>query len=104
MIRQPDFVTQKDFSEVVAVLKAKEHLPCLSKVRLESYREGRSAQTLHVGPFAAEGPNIERIHSHINKIGGAFDGHKERHHEIYLSDMRRVSPERMKTVLRQPFH
>lgn len=104
MIRQPEFVTPKDFAEVVAILKAKKHLPGLSELRLESYKEGRTAQILHIGPFAAEGPNIQKIHDHINKIGGAFDGHKERHHEIYLSDMRKVSPEKMKTVLRQPFH
>lgn len=103
MIRQPEFVTKNDFNEVVAALKAK-NLLGLPKLRLESYKEGRTAQILHVGPFAAEGPNIQKIHDHIKELGGSFDGHKEKHHEIYLSDMRRVSPEKMKTVLRQPFH
>jgi hypothetical protein len=54
---------------------------------------------MHIGPFAAEGPNIQKIHAKIAEIG-KLSG---KHHEIYISDMRKTAPEKLKTVLRQPF-
>jgi hypothetical protein len=68
-------------------------------LRLERLAEGRVAQVLHVGPFADEPPTIARLHAFIAEQGLRPAG---RHHEIYLSDMRRVAPERMRTLLRQP--
>jgi len=67
--------------------------------RLERFAEGRTAQILHVGPFADEGPTIERLHTFIRDQGLRPTG---RHHEIYLSDARRTAPERLRTILRQP--
>lgn len=71
----------------------------LATVRVESLDEGQCAQTLHVGPFSAEGPTIESLHAHIADAGLALAG---KHHEIYLSDFRRVAPEKLRTILRQP--
>ncbi len=56
------------------------------------------AQVLHVGPFDEEGPTIERLHAFITERGELTG----KHHEIYLSDIRRAAPERWKTILRQP--
>ena len=55
---------------------------------------------MHFGPFSQEGPAIERIHRCIEERGGELRGE---HHEIYLSDLRRTKPERLKTIIRQPF-
>ncbi len=53
-------------------------------------------------PYAAEGPTIARLHAFIREQGYAFDGSRQKHHEIYLSDPRRAAPEKMRTVIRQP--
>jgi hypothetical protein len=57
---------------------------------------------MHLGPFSAEGPTITRLHTFIQQQRYVFDGIKQKHHEIYLSDPRRAAPEKMKTVIRQP--
>jgi hypothetical protein len=100
MIMQPDFITRKDFDNAVAAAKKKKDNPALSKVRFESFTEGKSAQIMHIGPYSAEGPNIQKLHHKIVEIGGKLSG---KHHEIYLSDPRRVTPDKMKTVVRQPY-
>lgn len=104
MIMQPEFVTGNIVEEAAGALKKKKDVPSLAKIRFESMAEGRCAQLLHRGSFSTEGPNIKRIHDQIATLGGTFDGHTEKHHEIYLSDFRKVAPNKMKTVLRQPFH
>lgn len=74
--------------------------PRLDELRLQSLAEGRCAQTLHVGPFDAEGPVLEEMHtSFIPDQGLALAG---THHEIYLSDVRKTAPEKLRTVIRQP--
>jgi len=60
---------------------------------------GQAAQVLHVGPYSAEAPTIERLHTFIAASGYERHG---KHHEIYLSDPRRAAPERLRTVIRQP--
>lgn len=68
-------------------------------------RNGRfhsGLQILHIGPVGAEGPTIEAIHRFIREQGFTFDGRKQKHHEIYLSDPRRAAPEKWKTIIRQP--
>ena len=72
----------------------------LSKLRFDSYHEGQAAQIMHSGPFAEEGPTIERIHQFIAENGYELSG---KHHEIYLSDFRRAAPEKLRTIIRQPF-
>lgn len=71
----------------------------LSKIRFESLFEGQAAQTMHIGPFSEEGPAIERVHDFINEKGLKRFG---KHHESYLSDIRRAAPEKWKTIIRQP--
>lgn len=100
MIVQPEFVTPSDVEAAIAKLRDKGPNDMLAKLRLQQWQEGPAAQLLHVGPYTAEGPNIERLHAFIAARGGRLSG---RHHEIYLSDPRRTTPERLKTIIRQPF-
>ena len=99
MIMQPENVTEELFHRTVAQVGRKKNPPALAKVRFKSLTEGAAAQIMHLGPFADEGPTIERLHEFIEKQGYHRRG---KHHEIYLSDIRRVSPEKMKTIIRQP--
>jgi hypothetical protein len=98
MILQPEFVPEKLITEITAQIRAKKNLPALPKLRLEKFSEGRCAQTLHVGPFSEEGPTIEKLHAFIRERGTL----RGKHHEIYLSDIRRAAPSKWKTILRQP--
>lgn len=100
MIMQPEFVTRAAFGEACALVQQKKELSALSKLRLESFHEGQSAQIMYTGPYSAEGPTIQRIHAFIKEQGGRLTG---KHHEIYLGDPRRTAPEKLKTVIRQPF-
>ena len=102
MIAQPPAVTPALVDTIRAEVRRKKALPALDQVRLESFAEGRAAQVLYLGPYAAEGPTIERLHHFIHEHGERFDGRRQKHHEIYLSDPRRAKPERLKTIIRQP--
>jgi hypothetical protein len=84
----------------VAASKKKKDNPLIDKVRFENFTEGKAAQIMHIGPYSAEGPNIQKLHHKIAGIGGKLSG---KHHEIYLSDPRRAAPDKMKTVVRQPY-
>lgn len=99
MIAQPDAVTAELVERAVEQASAKKPLPAAARLRLERFDEGRSAQVMHVGPYSAEGPTIERLHAFIAEHGLALRG---KHHEIYLGDPRRTAPERLKTIIRQP--
>ncbi len=99
MIMQPGYVTAELVTRVCEELKQKKDLPALSKLRFERFHEGLSAQIMHIGPYMAEKPTIEKLHTYVQAHGYEFNG---KHHEIYLSDPRRAAPEKMKTVLRQP--
>jgi hypothetical protein len=99
LIAQPGLVTDELVEQAVATATAKRPLPAVGRVRLERWREGRAAQVLHLGPFSAEGPTIERLHSFIAQQGL---GRRGKHHEIYLADPSRTAPARLKTVIRQP--
>jgi len=100
MIMQPDWITEKMFQVALAKVAAKDAPVNLNKVRFETLDEGRAAQTLHVGSFDSEAAVLEKLHhdfipSHNLKLTG-------KHHEIYLSDFRKVAPEKLRTILRQP--
>lgn len=99
MIMQPDFVTESIVKRARDNVRKKKDLPSLPDVRFESLNEGKSVQTLHIGPFSEEGPTVERVHEFIESYDYSLRG---RHHEIYLSDMRRTDPERLRTIIRQP--
>ncbi len=99
MIMQPEFVTEALVRDALPELRRKKKLAAVSRLRFESFTEGHCAQTLHVGPFAAEGPSIESVHAFIAGAGRWLVG---KHHEIYLSDTRRADPAKWKTIIRQP--
>lgn len=99
MIMAPAFVTNTMFDDAVAKVSTKRNDRPTS-LRFEPYEEGRSLQTLHVGPYDDEGPILRRLHDDVMPaLGLTFDGP---HHEIYLSDPRRTDPAKLKTILRQP--
>ncbi len=100
MILQPDFVTREIVESMRAEVAKKKNPPALPKVRLEAYAEGPAAQILYIGPYADEGPAIARIHEHITQSGRALSG---KHHEIYLKDPRKSAPEKLQTIVRQPY-
>ncbi|MGV8897079.1 MAG: GyrI-like domain-containing protein [Rhodoglobus sp.] len=99
MIRQPRWLTDEVRAQALAKVEKKK-LVALADVRQISFAEGTAAQLMHVGSYDDEGPAIARMHDWIAANGYGLRG---RHHEIYLGDPRRVAPERLKTVLRQPF-
>jgi hypothetical protein len=100
MIMQPDFVTAKLIKKAMEEVANKKNPTAISKVRFEHFSERLCAQIMHIGPYgAAEGPTVEKLHDFIDKSGYKL---REKHHEIYISDMRRTRPERLKTVIRQP--
>jgi len=103
MILQPEVVTTESFETALAEVRIKKKPVSLEKLRFEAFDEGKCAQLMHIGPFSDEGPNIKRIHQYIENGKGTFEGKIQKHHEIYLNDMRKVAPEKMKTILRQPF-
>lgn len=99
MLLEPPVVTKKMFEAAVAELRERKNPPGLDRVRLEKWKEGKAAQILHIGPYAAERPTIERVHAFIRENGYRLSG---KHHEIYMGDPRRSAPEKLKTVVRQP--
>ncbi len=100
MILVPDWIDAELVDAAVAQAGAKNPPARLDDVRLQSLVEGRCVQTLHVGPFDDEAPVLDRMHRHfIPSQGLRLSG---THHEIYFGDFRRVAPEKLRTVLRQP--
>ncbi len=98
MVMQPSFVTSEIIDSAIADVKKKKNPAALSKLRLEAFSEGRCAQILHIGPFSEEGPTIEKVHQFIDSRGNRTG----KHHEIYLSDIRKADPAKWKTIIRQP--
>jgi len=99
MIMQPDYVTKERFAAARESAKRKEPLPIFDELRLEVYEEGLAAQIMHIGPYADEAPNIEKLHAFIHEQGYSLRG---KHHEIYIGDPNRSAPEKLKTIIRQP--
>jgi hypothetical protein len=100
MIMQPEHVTAELFEQALAETRQKKPALALDRVRFECYDEGLAAQILHIGPYATEGPTVARLHAFIEQQGRAPRG---KHHEIYLGDPRKSAPEKLRTVIRQPF-
>jgi hypothetical protein len=99
MIMQPAEATPELVEQTVREVAQSKQPPTAAVVRLQRYAEGASAQILHLGPYADEGPTIARLHAFIHEHGREKRG---RHHEIYLRDPRRTAPERLRTIIRQP--
>jgi hypothetical protein len=98
MIMQPPFITAETITKAIADVKREKSPAAIGKMRFASLSEGTCAQTLHVGPFSEEGPTIEKVHEFIRARGKLVG----KHHEIYLSDIRKADPAKWKTVVRQP--
>ena len=103
MIMQPEFVSKEMVAAAVEQVKAKKNPASIYKVRFEEYDEGRAAQVLYQGAYSDEGPTIQKLHAFIEENGGALTESTKHHHEIYLGDPRRTKPEKLKTIIRQPF-
>lgn len=102
LIRLPDFVTKEDFDWAIeeAARKKKEDF---SKVEFFTYNEGLCVQCMHIGAYDDEPMTVEMMHAFMTAEGYELDiTNKRFHHEIYLSDARRVAPEKLKTVIRHP--
>lgn len=100
MIMQPEYVTPTLFEQARKEVAQKKDLPALPRLRLETLREGSVAQIMHIDAYDDEAPAIARLHAFIAEQGRRLHG---KHHEIYLSDPTRTAPEKLKTILRQPF-
>ncbi len=100
MLMVPEWIDGDLFEATLAQVVTKDPPARVADIRLRPLSEGRCVQTLHLGPFDDEGPVLERMHHEfIPDHGLRLTG---KHHEIYLSDPRRVAPEKLRTILRQP--
>lgn len=99
MIMQPEYITGELVAEATEQVRNKKNPIALSNLRFESFAEGKAAQIMHIGPFSEEGPTIQKVHAFIKDHGRQLRG---KHHEIYLSDIRKAAPEKWRTIIRQP--
>lgn len=102
VIRLPDFVTKEDFAWAVGEAERKKKTD-FSKVEWLTYHEGVCVQCMHIGAYDDEPETIRLMHEFMEEQGYELEITESRyHHEIYLSDARKVAPERLKTVVRHP--
>jgi hypothetical protein len=99
MIMQPSYVDNEMVNAAFADVKRKKNPVALPNVRFEAFSDGTAAQTMHIGPFSEEGPTVEKVHRFIDECGRQRSG---KHHEIYLSDIRKADQRKWKTIVRQP--
>ena len=99
MIMQPEPVKKEMVVKAIEEVRKKKNPVALPLVRFESFSEREVAQIMHIGPFSEEGPTVEKVHTFIENSSKQLSG---KHHEIYLSDIRRAAPEKWKTIIRQP--
>ena len=100
IVRTPDFVTAEQLKAAQTKMLAK-GVPQAANVAFQTIREGKCVQMLHLGPYSEEKATIESMCAFARGEGYEFG---DKHHEIYLSDPRRVAPEKLKTILRIPVH
>jgi hypothetical protein len=99
MIMQPELVTEEMVQEANEQVLKKKNPVSLPLVRFESFEEGKVAQIIHIGPFSEERPTVEKVHTFIEERESQRRG---KHHEIYLSDIRRTAADNLRTIIRQP--
>ncbi len=99
MIRIPNHVTGDEIKQALELFKKTKNPSGFDRLYVKSIKEGQCAQVLHIGPYIHEKETIEKLHTYINQRGYEFSG---KHHEIYLSDPRKVVPEKLKTIIREP--
>lgn len=102
VIRLPDFITKKDFDWAVETAQKKKNIDCTSAEFL-TLEEGLCVQMMHFGSFDDEPQSVSVMNEYIENNGYENDINEKRlHHEIYLSDARKVPTEKWKTVIRHP--
>ena len=99
LIRTPDFIKRKHLAAAATQLIEKGKSPEVKEVELVSLAEGKCVQMLHIGPYDREEDTVDQMLAFAESEG--YEVHRK-HHEIYLSDPRRVAPEKLKTILRHP--
>ena len=102
MIMQPECVTPVVFQDACLQVESKKKRSGITRARFQSFQEGNAIQIMHIGPFSTEGPTLENIHEFARNKRYTFDDLLQKHHEIYLSDYRKTSPDKLKTIIRQP--
>lgn len=98
MIRQPDFVSKDFFEEMLVLTKQKKPSPLLEKVKFKEISDGTCVQMMYIGPYDDEPASFEMMEAFAAEHG--LERLSKRHREIYISDFRKVAPEKLKTVLR----
>lgn len=99
LIRMPDFITENDINAAVHTVVSKKEILLAKEVELFEMEEGKCVQMLHVGPFSKEGETLKQMEIFMNENNLLKNG---LHHEIYLSDFRKTSEDKLKTILREP--
>lgn len=100
MIMQPDWISDEAIKKAIELNSKKKPQPALSKLYVKKYTEGRCLQMLHIGSYDDEAPKLAYLHHNLMPSENLkFNG---LHHEIYLSDPRKVDSSKLKTILRQP--
>ncbi|MEM2111383.1 MAG: GyrI-like domain-containing protein [Candidatus Bathyarchaeia archaeon] len=99
LIRMPDFVTSEMVEKAKEEVFKKKSMELIKKINFEKIKEGKCVQILHIGPYSTEPGSLAKMNNLMEEKNLVHNGP---HHEIYLSDPRKVTPEKMKTVLRQP--
>lgn len=99
MMMQPGFVNQRCFAAAVEELQKKKPVPLADALKLVTFDEGEVVQSMHVGPYDAEVPTLEKMYAFAHAKGYKLCG---KHHEIYFSDPRRTAPEKLRTIVRHP--
>lgn len=100
MIMTPDWVTQEMYLKACEQVQKAKNPAALPKLQLQNYHEGLAVQIMHIGAYDDEGPVLARLHKEFLPQNNYIE--RGKHHEIYLSDPRKVAAEKLKTVLRQP--
>ena len=102
VIRLPDFITKEDFDWAVETASKKKKMDC-TKAEFLTINEGLCVQIMHIGPYDDEPATVALMDKYLTENGYENDLSATRlHHEIYLSDARKVAPEKWKTVIRHP--
>ncbi len=99
LIRIPDFIGKKDVESAVAGCYSAKGVAAIREVSFFEMQEGKVAQMLHTGPFDTEPETLEKLNVFMNENNLSRNG---LHHEIYLSDFRKTTPDKLKTILREP--
>jgi hypothetical protein len=102
MLRLPDFVDRDLFEMMREECRKKKSDADLSRAYFKEFEEGLCVQIMHVGPYSDETGSISKMTAFANENGLRFISGEKKHHEIYISDPRKVSPEKLRTVLRLP--